>query len=234
MSAVTEKLAPLLHRDFLKTLPKEIALQILTLTNKKSLGRVAQVSRTWFELARDNSVWKLFYLRNGWTVNDQFKQIQANHASLGSNWTNKVFEADEGVEDTPMVADLSPDTDRFLSQQERDELIDGVWTGSLPRDFSMERIQQQSTENTQENSFFDSGNSLQRGGLRDSVTLIPEADQLDWRYIYRQRLVLESNWIKGIHEHSTLIGHIDAVYCLQYNKDRIISGARDGKSSYFL
>ncbi|KAI9209182.1 WD40-repeat-containing domain protein [Polychytrium aggregatum] len=50
---------------------------------------------------------------------------------------------------------------------------------------------------------------------------------LDWRYIYRQRMLLEKNWASLKFKKREIKGHQEAVYCLQFDDDKIVSGSRD-------
>ncbi|KAJ3202940.1 hypothetical protein HDU82_006958 [Entophlyctis luteolus] len=49
----------------------------------------------------------------------------------------------------------------------------------------------------------------------------------DWRYLFYNRRTLEHNWNRGIYTRRELIPHDEAVYCLQFDNDKIISGSRD-------
>eukprot|EP00053_Salpingoeca_punica_P017217 m.165124 g.165124 ORF g.165124 m.165124 type:complete len:578 (-) comp17150_c1_seq1:1415-3148(-) len=51
-------LRPYLQRDFLAMLPKELALHVLSFLDPKTLLTVSQVSRAWYDHARDNSLWR--------------------------------------------------------------------------------------------------------------------------------------------------------------------------------
>ncbi|KAJ3214892.1 hypothetical protein HDU67_001094 [Dinochytrium kinnereticum] len=51
--------------------------------------------------------------------------------------------------------------------------------------------------------------------------------KLDWKFIYFQRVCLESNWLTGNYVVREFSGHEDFVYCLQFDEDKIISGSRD-------
>lgn len=56
---VSTIIAPLLKRDFLFELPTELALFILSFVEEpQTLARVAQVSRSWAQLAADESLWR--------------------------------------------------------------------------------------------------------------------------------------------------------------------------------
>ncbi|KAL8292842.1 hypothetical protein RQP46_000536 [Phenoliferia psychrophenolica] len=50
---------------------------------------------------------------------------------------------------------------------------------------------------------------------------------LDWPRLYRDRYLLERNWIAGDAKMSALKGHTDSVYCLQFDQHKVISGSRD-------
>jgi hypothetical protein len=73
---------------------------------------------------------------------------------------------------------------------------------------------------------------------------IPAADTLDlcelddngkivWKDIYRWRLMLEDNWCAGRFTTREIVGHGEAIYCLQFDEDKIVSGSRDRKCRYF-
>jgi F-box and WD-40 domain protein CDC4 len=56
---VSQTIAPLLKRDFLSDLPSELALYVLTfITEPVTLCRAMCVSRRWYAIVRDDSVWK--------------------------------------------------------------------------------------------------------------------------------------------------------------------------------
>ncbi|KAF9572853.1 hypothetical protein BGW38_008485, partial [Lunasporangiospora selenospora] len=55
--------------DFLSKLPYELAVYILHFVNMHDLTKVARISRTWNQFARDNEVWKNVYLvQQGWKI----------------------------------------------------------------------------------------------------------------------------------------------------------------------
>ncbi|TFK48413.1 WD40 repeat-like protein [Heliocybe sulcata] len=56
---ISTTIAPLLKRDFLRDLPTEIALHILSyITDAKTLARASQVSKYWNRLLADEWIWK--------------------------------------------------------------------------------------------------------------------------------------------------------------------------------
>ncbi|RDW84527.1 hypothetical protein BP6252_02117 [Coleophoma cylindrospora] len=49
----------------------------------------------------------------------------------------------------------------------------------------------------------------------------------DWKDIYRVREELEHNWREGHAQPVYLNGHLDSIYCVQFDEDKIITGSRD-------
>jgi WD40 repeat protein len=50
---------------------------------------------------------------------------------------------------------------------------------------------------------------------------------INWRYLYLQRAMLESNWYNGIYSLRYLPGHTEGIYCVQFDEAKVISGSRD-------
>lgn len=49
----------------------------------------------------------------------------------------------------------------------------------------------------------------------------------DWKNMYRVREELEHNWREGHAQPVYLNGHLDSIYCVQFDEDKIITGSRD-------
>ncbi|KAI0371501.1 WD40 repeat-like protein [Pilatotrama ljubarskyi] len=61
-------IAPLLKRDFLRALPPEVSLYILSfIDDPRTLARAALVSRYWNELVKDEYLWKTMCIRHGFS-----------------------------------------------------------------------------------------------------------------------------------------------------------------------
>ena len=55
------------------------------------------------------------------------------------------------------------------------------------------------------------------------------SSQVNWRHIYHQRHILANNWKYGVYNARDFVAHDEAVYCLQFDEDQIITGSRDSK-----
>lgn len=62
--------------------------------------------------------------------------------------------------------------------------------------------------------------------IPNHVSYLTEEEQ-SWYYWYKQRFQLESRWNMGKVASHYLIGHLDSVYCLQFDDEKIITGSRD-------
>ncbi|POS87254.1 hypothetical protein EPUL_002020 [Erysiphe pulchra] len=49
----------------------------------------------------------------------------------------------------------------------------------------------------------------------------------DWKDLYRIREQLRENWMRGTADAIYLNGHLDSIYCIQFDEKKIITGSRD-------
>ncbi|GAA6001079.1 F-box/WD repeat-containing protein [Rhodotorula paludigena] len=71
LSQLYPLIAPRLQRDFLRTLPLELALHVLSfIDDHKTLARASAVSRYWRALVEDDGVWKRMCWRSGFVPLD--------------------------------------------------------------------------------------------------------------------------------------------------------------------
>ncbi|TPX49755.1 hypothetical protein SeLEV6574_g01291 [Synchytrium endobioticum] len=371
LASVTNRLVPLLQRDFVYLLPQELAVQILSSTDAKTVARAAQVSKTWKRIASDNAIWRALYRKNGWTLNEQFLDQWTNKpSSAASSSGNRKGKKPEQPNSTDAVEEGpyedygsgprtirpswpgtstsgagTPDANQSCQNSHDDCNVwgdDGTGSvgGSAPRRIrrgtSGGGIQSNSFTDhlldddagvpdasylvARRHSFFASPTPLDDGTLRSegvfsgqsssslprsppaslprssvavslprlgtigvtdslsralsptsmslprtmeavaplSPTLLAKSLEqaslnslndhnavlvtplrrsntdswerhahLDWKYIYQQRARLERNWTEGNYIVRELVGHNEAIYCLQFDESKIISGSRD-------
>ncbi|KAL7785803.1 WD40 repeat-like protein [Trichoderma afarasin] len=63
---IVERLSPRLYIDFIRHLPAEICLKILSYLDPVSLVSVLQTCRAWYDLAVDRKLWERLYYLEGW------------------------------------------------------------------------------------------------------------------------------------------------------------------------
>ena len=66
-----------------------------------------------------------------------------------------------------------------------------------------------------------------RFSVSTSGTYNGRYDSFNWIYIFQQRLLLHRNWLSLNYLARDFQGHTDAIYCLQFDEEKIISGSRD-------
>lgn len=110
LSAVLNHIEQVIRVDFLQRLPRDLAMRILAYLDAPSLGRIAQVSRHWKELAEDDQLWRRMCIQHighrcskcGWglstlslkTINQykaenknlRYKALYAEKHRIARNW----------------------------------------------------------------------------------------------------------------------------------------------------
>ncbi|KAK4642569.1 hypothetical protein QC761_510070 [Podospora bellae-mahoneyi] len=80
ISEIVEHLNPRLNIDFIRYLPPEVCLKILSFLDPVSLISVARACRTWYGLALDRKLWEQLYYMEGWSAKP--KEIAAWEKSI--------------------------------------------------------------------------------------------------------------------------------------------------------
>ncbi|RKP02659.1 hypothetical protein CXG81DRAFT_10549 [Caulochytrium protostelioides] len=142
LTALHTRLHPFTVRDFLTTLPQELAVAILTWTDACTVARVERVCRAWQRVARESAVWRGLCWRRGWRGD-----------------------------------------------------VEG-YTPTYPLD----------------------------AATHGHAHLEPA---IDWRHVYRRRTQLNRHWQDGRYATRVFSGHTAPIYCLQFDREKIISGSRD-------
>ncbi|KAI8810185.1 WD40-repeat-containing domain protein [Cladochytrium replicatum] len=327
LSKVTAKLVPLLHRDFITNLPKELGVQILGLTDVSSVARAARVCKSWTVVALDSSVWRLLFRKYRFKVNRSFLEkclsqpglfwaraleknvmvaaksvestlhapppiargpsavasvtmarshsgnsvfsgggtdegwfglgVEMRRASIASSYfsasrrnsaTNYQLEKDASSSVPPPMT-LSPSASSNMVLIGTDSgFLDRVSlyaSGNLVGSPSLDLASGSGTPSDKQGLLqwmgIRRGSSQNESGSYPSGTASPLSlsasvasiqfdtlpTELDWRYILKQGIELHQNWTDGRFKAKELAGHDDAVYCLQFDNDKIVSGSRD-------
>ena len=191
------------------------------------------MSRTWQVVSRDNALWRHLFIKNGWSLSPKFSQLKTRPNSLLSAFMpGELAEIQER-----MRTSLPRHQADVISAMDALELTDGIQTGSLSRDLVMDELV----------SPFESTSSLSRYQIErlnsllrtprtsdsnpSSSETVREEIELDWKFLYIQRYFLQRRWMKKLFRCWTMAGHTEAVYALQFDEKKVISGSRDGNTS---
>ncbi|KAI9199557.1 WD40-repeat-containing domain protein [Polychytrium aggregatum] len=191
--------------DFLKQLPFELSLHILSqLNDVKTLAKASQVSRLWYSLANDRDIWRRFYL-NQWRGRWTLPAVRPEYCPAISA-INTPRQSIDQISGRPQPHGEHP----------------GSVSGSARSLESGPETRLQSLNNSTH-----SVQSISNGQQSDPAEPHPPPKPRDWKYLHRQRLLLETNWRTGKIRQKKLEGHSDSVYCIQFDRNYIISGSRD-------
>ena len=101
---ISTSIAPRLKRDFLRFLPAELAIHILAFVDEpRTLSRMAQVSKYWNNLVRDECVWKRMCLWYGFDDLPAERKAEWSSASKGKSaiWNSVVRSVTDIAHDRP-------------------------------------------------------------------------------------------------------------------------------------
>ncbi|KAJ1722017.1 hypothetical protein LPJ53_003512 [Coemansia erecta] len=225
--------------DFLTYLPYEIAMVIVIYADFPAIATIAEVSRSWNRFARDNAVWRRLFLQQtewrtpralasaGRTSSGRRRLGHRSAANGTGNAGGNLGTSGFGVTtpsssvctsgaNTPRVGDEMSGYGPEAATVNGAQQILSAYTGSSLRPAIA--LQHMVAPSPVIGSI---------GPPRSNSDLGRQPGALNWSYLFRQRLALDSHWTKGIAEVNTVTGHADSVYCVQYDREKIVTGSRD-------
>lgn len=190
LSLLSQELQNIIRLDPFAVLPAEISLRILSYLDAISLGRAAQVSRTWRRLADDDMLWKSICEQH---IDKKCAKCGWGLALMKKPRTPTVSRSHS---ETPSGKRPRGDLEPPLGPPMAKRLKTDTCTSS-----SLSASPQTSRESTPQ--------------LASSFHH-PEVRTRPWKNVYCERLELERNWRNGRCSVRTLKGHADGVMCLQF------------------
>ncbi|RSH85891.1 uncharacterized protein EHS24_004076 [Apiotrichum porosum] len=244
LSHLSDSLNRIIRIDPFSLLPREVSLRILGYLDAMSLGRAAQVSRTWKSLADDDLLWRRMCGQHidrkcekcGWGLpllerrrlkvelkdRSPAAALGVGHHDSHHDHDHHHHHHDGGIQQLMTRSEM-------LAGKGNDYLAITCDTpvGIVPNPPSTKKRSAPSSPSI--NGW--PREKKARIALSDS-----EADEPDmsaatgngsltrevrltrpWKSVYCERLVVERNWRKGRCQTKTLKGHTDGVMCLQYH-----------------
>ncbi|KAL1914393.1 uncharacterized protein VTP21DRAFT_8911 [Calcarisporiella thermophila] len=200
LARVHGQITPYLHRDFIALLPFELAFHILSFVDAPTLCRCACVSTVWNRISSNSRLWRRLYAAQGWPAN--YKMIEEY---LGTTDAYQSIELSQSQSESQKTMDITLENLSNISSP-----ISAVSAGlSIGQ------------RNVQEGVSPEGFNPF-------SIHRTPEgAPAINWKHLFHQRTLLESNWRRGNYRTLELEGHTECVYCVHFDSTKIISGSRD-------
>jgi F-box/WD-40 domain protein MET30 len=192
LSLLSQELENIIRIDPFTVLPEEISLRILAYLDAISLGRAAQVSRRWRQLADDDVLWK--------SICEQHIDKRCIKCGWGLPLMKKAH---------LRCSSSRPTLDDAHVKRQRDE-ADAL----LDRPIS-KRLKTEAGASTS-SSVAATPSTSRESTPQPTTPSSMEIRTRPWKKVYCERLRLERNWRHGRCRVRTLKGHTDGVMCLQF------------------
>lgn len=190
--------------------PREVSLKILKYLDAMSLGRAAQVSRTWKNLSDDDLLWR----------NMCEQHIERKCEKCG--WGLPLLSERRKRAPPPPAATAaarssgSPDrhqaTERSASPGSALISSDGPSKGGAGGGSLKKHVTAAANKAALQRS------ATKSGGASRSCSPAPQTLTRPWKSVYCERLAIERNWRRGRYSTKVLTGHADGIMCLQFSE----------------
>lgn len=229
MHMLSVTMEPILHKhcphncqDLLSWLPKRLSNLILSYLDPVSLCRCSLVSKSWFEMANEPTLWKQFCLHPTWRLSKEeeqkqlinhmtsyvhWKQVFAERYRLCRNWLRGLCTVRTFEGHTQGISCVQFDDTRIVSGSS-DKTIK-VWNIRTNSPWSVQTLTGHSGT---VRCLHLEGNMLVSGSTDRTIKVWDLSTQSSWSSIACR---------------VTMIGHTDTVRCLQVDDDKVVSGSYD-------
>lgn len=232
LSHLSDSLNQIIRIDPFSLLPREVSLRILGYLDAISLGRAAQVSKTWKALADDDLLWRRMCGQHierkcekcGWGLplleRRRLKVELKDRSPIVAHGVGGHHDHahDYGVKEVMTRSEvLGPERASTSSQALVScDLATPAPNSTLKRPAPTEG----STWAREKKPKLEGGSDSEGESAADAKAGILSRDvrlTRPWKSVYCERLIVERNWRKGRCQTKTLKGHTDGIMCLQYH-----------------
>jgi F-box/WD-40 domain protein MET30 len=232
LSHLSDSLNKIIRIDPFSLLPREVSLRILGYLDAISLGRAAQVSRSWKALADDDLLWRRMCGQHidrkcekcGWGLplleRKRLKvELKDRSPAAAMGIAGHSSHGHDGIQQL-MTRSEALGVDHIHTHEHVDPRS-VVCESSLGSTSSLKRP----AESISAPAHREKRARIEGDGSDSENEIAPTAGMLTrevrltrpWKSVYCERLVVERNWRKGRCQLKTLKGHTDGVMCLQYH-----------------
>ncbi|KAJ1018144.1 hypothetical protein NDA16_005010 [Ustilago loliicola] len=245
LSLLSSELALAIRIDPFSLFPREVSLKVLGHLDAMSLGRAAQVSRSWKQLADDDLLWRNMCEQHierkcekcGWglpLLSERRRRVPGPAVQLGTPESRDLSSDGSGGTSSTTPGSLkrtitAAANAAALEKQSRSRASSPTHSSgrahsrsvSGHRDLGMETIPEQQQQRDRDAPPL----KKQRSGLNGEATACGSSSSSTvpktrpWKSVYCERLAIERNWRRGRFTSRTLTGHTDGIMCLQFNEN---------------
>lgn len=241
LSLLSSELALAIRIDPFSLFPREVSLKVLGHLDAMSLGRAAQVSRSWKQLADDDLLWRNMCEQHierkcekcGWglpLLSERRRRVPGPAVQLGTPESRDLSSDGSGSASSTTPGSLkrtitAAANAAALEKQSRSRASSPTPSTSrahsrsvsAQRDLQMERISEQRDRDAPPLKKQRSGLNGESTACGSSSGGVPKTRP--WKSVYCERLAIERNWRRGRYTSRTLTGHTDGIMCLQFNEN---------------
>ena len=248
---VSNALCLIVFANYPKDLPQELKYEVLSYLDVSDLANSMAVSPTWFEICSYPLLWKELYLKEGWTVAEEVmeefetqllalqNQFEAQFrrrrqelidSDLRRRWiTANSFEPEHGSNDD-VELENSPPGHLEQSYNVFVSLVQKMTDGS-----NNYQLLKSLHQNFKAIALVELGETVYRAATFTLNSRSTPRLQVDWRYLYSHRSLLENNWRGGAYQATLLDGAPDVtqpnqregIYCVYFDRTYLAVGSRD-------
>ncbi|KIS66794.1 uncharacterized protein UMAG_10852 [Mycosarcoma maydis] len=244
LSLLSSELALAIRIDPFSLFPREVSLRVLGHLDAMSLGRAAQVSRSWKQLADDDLLWRNMCEQHierkcekcGWglpLLSERRRRVPGPAVQLGTPESRDLSSDGSGCNPSTTPGSLKRSITAAanaaaLEKQSRSRASSPTPSNgrshslsvSAHRDLHLDTIPEQRDRDApplkkQRSGIH--GQATASSGPGSSSGTAPKTRP--WKSVYCERLAIERNWRRGRYTSRTLAGHTDGIMCLQFNEN---------------
>ncbi|OCF40962.1 F-box and WD-40 domain-containing protein MET30 [Kwoniella heveanensis CBS 569] len=234
LSHLSDSLNQIIRIDPFSLLPRETSLRILGYLDAFSLGRAAQVSKSWKALADDDLLWRRMCGQHidrkcekcGWglpllerkRLRVELKDrspaglVEHDHSHEHETGQSRVVTRNEVLSGT--AEGFGPIGLKSCDMPAKSPAVAGFKRSAPSSPFAqpLKKVRMEESDTEDEHTPELSDAKSVNGHLTRDVRLTRP-----WKTVYCERLMVERNWRKGRCNTRVLKGHTDGVMCLQYH-----------------
>ncbi|KAJ9475417.1 F-box protein MET30 [Pseudozyma hubeiensis] len=241
LSLLSSELALAIRIDPFSLFPREVSLKVLGHLDAMSLGRAAQVSRSWKQLADDDLLWRNMCEQHierkcekcGWglpLLSERRRRAPGPAVQLGTPESRDLSSDGSGCTSSTTPGSLKRSITAAanaaaLEKQSRSRASSPTPSGgrnhsrsvSGQRDPHLDVIPEQRDRDAPPLKKQRSGLNGEANASGSSSGAAPKTRP--WKSVYCERLAIERNWRRGRYTSRILTGHTDGIMCLQFNEN---------------